>query len=155
MKSPLFILIFIFLLSATSFAQKNGDTLNGTIKVKQPKEKKDSSFSSKVFKDYSSSSTIFIVVEQSAEFPGGEEARTRFINSNIKYSEKISGIVYVTFIINENGEVKNAKVSRGINDIADAEALRIINMMPKWIPAKQAGKPVAQQFTMPIKFGMK
>lgn len=100
---------------------------------------------------------IFIVVEQSPEFPGGEEARLKFISSNVKYPQVarelgVSGTVYVEFIVGRDGKISDAKVVRGIGGGCDEEALRVVKMFPNWKPGKQRGKAVTVRFRMPIKF---
>lgn len=62
--------------------------------------------------------------------------------------------MYVTFIIETDGSVTNARILRGIGGGCDKEALRVIENMPKWIAGKQDGKPVRVQFNMPIKFSL-
>ncbi len=100
---------------------------------------------------------IFTVVEEMPSFPGGEEARLKFLSDNIVYPQVakesgISGTVYVSFVVDSRGKVQEAKIMRGIGGGCDEEALRVIKMMPGWNPGKQAGKPVRVQFTMPIRF---
>lgn len=100
---------------------------------------------------------IFTVVEDQPSFPGGDEARIRFLQENIKYPQMaresgIQGTVYVTFVVEKNGAVTDVRVLRGIGGGCDEEAVRVIKAMPKWQPGKQRGKPVRVQFNMPIKF---
>lgn len=100
---------------------------------------------------------IFTVVEDQPTFPGGDEARIRFLTNNIKYPQmaresSIQGTVYVTFVVERDGSVTDVRVLRGIGGGCDEEAIRVIKAMPKWIPGKQRGKPVRVQFNMPIKF---
>ncbi|MCB9015991.1 MAG: energy transducer TonB [Lentimicrobiaceae bacterium] len=100
---------------------------------------------------------IFTVVEESPSFPGGDEARIRFLQENIKYPQiaresSIQGTVYVTFVVEKNGNVTDVRILRGIGGGCDEEAVRVIKAMPKWNPGKQRGKPVRVQFNMPIKF---
>ncbi|HOW25868.1 MAG TPA: energy transducer TonB [Bacteroidales bacterium] len=100
---------------------------------------------------------IFTVVEESPSFPGGEEARIRFLQENIEYPQMaresgIQGTVYMTFVVEPSGSVSGVRVLRGIGGGCDEEAIRVIQKMPKWNPGKQRGKPVRVQFTMPIKF---
>ncbi len=100
---------------------------------------------------------IFTVVEESPSFPGGDEARIKFLTDNIKYPQiaresSIQGTVYVTFVVEKNGNVTDVRVLRGIGGGCDEEAVRVIKAMPKWSPGKQRGKPVRVQFNMPIKF---
>ena len=100
---------------------------------------------------------IFQVVEQMPEFPGGMQKALEFLGKNIKYpvaaqQAKIEGRVIVQFVIERDGSVSDVKVMRGVNSELDAEAIRVVSMMPKWIPGKQRGKAVAVKYTMPIMF---
>lgn len=100
---------------------------------------------------------IFTVVEESPGFPGGDEARIKFLQENIKYptmarESGIQGTVYVTFVVEKGGNVTDVKILRGIGGGCDEEAIRVIKAMPKWNAGKQRGKPVRVQFNMPIKF---
>jgi len=102
---------------------------------------------------------IFTVVEESPGFPGGDEARIKFLQNNIKYPQmaresNIQGTVYVTFVVEKDGRVTDVRVLRGIGGGCDEEAIRVIKAMPKWNPGKQRGKPVRVQFNMPIKFSL-
>jgi TonB family protein len=102
---------------------------------------------------------VFTVVEQLPEYPGGEEARIKFIGDNINYPKEavkngITGTVYVTFIIEKDGSISNVKVLRGIGGGCDEEAVRVISIMPNWKPGLQGGQPVRVQFNMPIKFDL-
>jgi protein TonB len=100
---------------------------------------------------------IFMVVENAPAFPGGDVARMKFLQDNIKYPQMaresgIQGTVYVTFVVERNGNVTDVKILRGIGGGCDEEAVRVVQNMPKWEPGKQRGKPVRVQFNMPIKF---
>jgi protein TonB len=81
----------------------------------------------------------------------------KFLQDNIKYPQMaresgIQGTVYVTFVVERNGNVTDVKILRGIGGGCDEEAVRVVQNMPKWEPGKQRGKPVRVQFNMPIKF---
>jgi TonB family protein len=100
---------------------------------------------------------VFTVVEEQPYFPGGDEARHKFIEENIHYPDsalknKIQGKVFVTFIVEKDGSLSNVRVLKGIGGGLDEEAVRVIKMMPKWIPGRQRGTPVRVQFNVPIKF---
>lgn len=100
---------------------------------------------------------VFFVVEDMPEFPGGELALRKYINSNVKYpviaqENGIQGKVYVTFVVGKDGSVTNARVARGVDPSLDKEALRVVNSLPKWKPGKQRGKPVNVSYTVPINF---
>ena len=103
---------------------------------------------------------VFVVVEEEPEFPGGMEALYRYLASNIKYpreakNEMIQGTVYVSFVIEKDGSVSNIKVLRNIGGGCGEEAVRVVQAMPKWKPARQRGKRVRAQYTLPIKFNLK
>ncbi len=100
---------------------------------------------------------IFVFVEEQAGFPGGEEARIKYLRDHIKYPEMakesgIQGTVYLKFVVEKDGSISNVKVLRGIGGGCDEEAVRVLKQMPKWKPAKQRGRPVRVWFNMPIKF---
>jgi len=100
---------------------------------------------------------VYTVVEQMPEYPGGEEARIKFMSENMSYPAEarkngIQGKVFVTFIVEKNGEVSHVKTLRGIGGGCDEEAVRVISMMPDWKPGKQGGKPVRVQFNLPVQF---
>jgi TonB family protein len=95
--------------------------------------------------------------EEMPSFIGGDEARMRFLWNNIKYPSTakengIQGKVFITFIIDEQGQVTNVQILKGIGRVCDEEALRVVKMMPKWNPGKSCGKPVKVQYNMPIVF---
>lgn len=100
---------------------------------------------------------IYTVVEQDPEFPGGLEARNKFIADNIKYPQiardnNITGKVFVTFVVEKDGRLTNIKLLRDIGGGCGKEAIRIVQNMPKWIPGKSRGKNVRVQVNMPVNF---
>jgi TonB family protein len=100
---------------------------------------------------------VFTIVENQPEYTGGDEARVKFLQANIKYPEDalkagIHGTVFVTFVVEKDGKITHVKVLRGIGKSCDEEAYRVVKMMPNWIPGKMKGKNVAVQYTLPIKF---
>ena len=99
----------------------------------------------------------FIVVEEMPNYPGGDDARIKFITDNVVYpvmakESNIQGTVYVTFVVEADGSITDVKVLRGIGGGCDEEAVRVVKMMPKWNAGKQSGKSVRVQFNLPIKF---
>ena len=103
---------------------------------------------------------IFTVVETQPQFPGGEDSLYSFIYTNLRYPQEaidngIEGNVYITFAIEKDGSITNIKILRDIGYGCGAEAVRVLKMMPKWIPGSQRGKPVRVQFNIPIKFELK
>ena len=100
---------------------------------------------------------IFVVVENSPEFPGGNDSLYAYIGRNIKYpeaakKEKIQGRVFVTFVIEKDGQVSSAKILRDIGGGCGEEAIRVVKNMPKWKPGTQRGNPVRVQCNLPIMF---
>lgn len=100
---------------------------------------------------------VYTVVEKQPSYPGGQEGYRNFLIANIKYppaamKDTVTGTVYVSFVIEKDGAVTNVKVLRGIGSGCDEEAVRVVKMMPNWIPGENKGKPVAVQYTLPIKF---
>ncbi|MBN9301479.1 MAG: hypothetical protein BGO84_04285 [Dysgonomonas sp. 37-18] len=102
----------------------------------------------------------FITVEDMPVFPGGESAMQRFVADNLKYPESaqkagVQGRVTVRFIVGKTGEISDVRVIRGIDSECDAEAVRMIQSMPKWTPGKQNGIAVPVYFTLPIVYRLK
>ena len=100
---------------------------------------------------------VWNVVEQMPKFPGGDAGLMSFLKDNLKYpaeAEKAGkqGRVVVTFVVGKDGAVNNAKVVRSVDEKLDAEALRVVNAMPKWQPGKQRGQDVNVMYTIPVTF---
>lgn len=100
---------------------------------------------------------IFVVAENAPEFPGGEDSLYAYIARNIVYpeaakKEKIEGRVFVTFIVEKDGQVSSVKLLRDIGGGCGEEAIRVLKSMPKWKPGTQRGKPVRVQFNLPVSF---
>lgn len=101
--------------------------------------------------------TVFEVVEEMPQFPGGMEGLMQYLSRNIKYpvdAQKagIQGKVIVQTIIDKDGNVTNTKIVQGTNTFLDAEAIRVTNAMPKWKAGKQRGQAVNVKYTFPIMF---
>lgn len=101
--------------------------------------------------------TIFEVVENMPDFPGGQAALMQYLAKNIKYptiaqENGTQGRVIVQFVVNKDGSIVDANVVRSVDPYLDKEALRVINTMPKWKPGMQRGKPVRVKFTVPVMF---
>jgi len=108
-------------------------------------------------KSLSADEQIFFIVEEMPEYPGGEMELRKFIANSVKYptdaqDKGIQGKVYVTFVVSKDGSIADAKIARGVNPSLDAEALRVVNALPKWMPGKQKGKAVNVSYTVPINF---
>ena len=99
------------------------------------------------------------VVEQMPQFPGGAAALMVYLTENIRYPEKahknnIQGRVIVTFTVEKDGSISEAHTVKSVDPLLDAEAIRVINTMPNWIPGRQNGEPVRVKYTVPITFKM-
>lgn len=99
----------------------------------------------------------FRVVEQLPEFPGGMVEFMKWITRNLRYpataqQRKIQGRVLVAFIIGKDGTVSELKVAKSADPLLDAEAMRVMRMMPKWKPGQNKGKPCMTYFCIPVNF---
>lgn len=110
----------------------------------------------------------FAVVESVPVFPGCEDAVTndekkmcfnqkimQYVARNFEFPEMarqmgIQGRVYVSFVVERDGSFSNIEVLRGVDPLLDEEAIRVVKSMPKVEPAKQRGKAVRMNFTLPI-----
>lgn len=100
---------------------------------------------------------VYEVVEKMPAFPGGMAELMKYLRSNVKYPVEahkagIQGRVVVSFVVNKDGTVKDAKIVRSVDKSIDAEALRVISAMPKWQPGYQDGKAVSVRYTVPVTF---
>jgi TonB family protein len=89
----------------------------------------------------------FILQEELAEFPGGENALNNYLAQNVHYPsmallQGIQGKVTVSFVINENGEIENIQIVQSVGGNCDEEIIELVRNMPLWKPAVQAGHPI-------------
>lgn len=89
------------------------------------------------------------------QFPGGPRAMQDFINANIRYPENalnmnIRGTILVFVVVMSDGSLRDIKIVRGLHPELDKEVLRLVNSMPRWMPAKRGGVPVNVRCTLPI-----
>lgn len=110
-------------------------------------------------KHYSKDSTqiIYSKVDTMPQFPGGDEALLKWLVKKINYPieaarQGIQGRVSVGFIVSPDGTVENVEVQKSAHPLLDKEALRVIKMIPKWIPGKQNGNPVFVYYSVPVTF---
>ena len=97
------------------------------------------------------------VVEQLPEFPGGMSAFIQWLTKNLRYpptaqSQKRQGRVVVSFIVNRDGSISDEKVATAADPLLDAEAMRVVRMMPRWKAGIQNGKPCRTMVAVPIVF---
>jgi len=99
------------------------------------------------------------VVQEQPKFPGGDDSLFAFLQRNIKYPAEaklawVQGKVYVGFLVDREGKIKNIRLLNSVDKQLDEEALRVVHMMPDWLPGKTGGTPVEVQFVLPINFMM-
>ena len=103
---------------------------------------------------------IYQIPEIVASFPGGPEEMIKFIHKNLKYPVQamelgIQGTVYVRLLIRETGKITEITVVRSVDKLLDEEAIRVVRLMPDFIPAKMRDENVASYLTIPIRFSLK
>lgn len=97
-------------------------------------------------------------VDKIAQIKGGEQDLWNFLTANLSIgrakpkAEHGNGMVLVQYYIAKDGSVKNVHIAKGMSPELDNEAMRVIKMMPNWIPAQRNGQDVCMKMTMPIKF---
>ena len=106
---------------------------------------------------------VFMIVEDMPRFQGCSDDQCtqmeimKYIAKNTKYppiakENNITGRVFVSFVVDKTGKVTQVKVLRGVDKYLDAEAVRVVQSMPKFKPGKQRGKTVSVQYSVPINF---
>ncbi len=144
----------------------NADTSNGILFIKTMESTKNSGkelanvtvVANRLEKEADTAKKeAFDVVEQMPEYPGGLAELMKYISMDVHYPEAAmktgtQGRVVVQFIIEEDGTVSDARVVQRVSDELDAEALRVVNAMPKWTPGRQKGQPVRVKYTLPVTF---
>lgn len=103
---------------------------------------------------------VYSMLEHPAEFPGGEEALTKWINQNIQYPEQAvydnaSGKVFLEFVVEKDGTLTYFTVVNSVHEALEEEAIRLLMEMPKWTPGTVEGSPVRSWVTLPITFELK
>ncbi len=101
--------------------------------------------------------TVYQIVEEMPQFPGGENALMEYVSKNVVYPEEakekeIQGRVFISFVVEKDGSIGEVKVLRGIGGGCDEESVRVISDMPKWKPGKQKGEAVRVSYQIPIMF---
>ena len=108
--------------------------------------------------DTSEKEYLFVDPEIPPQFPGGDIALLKFVQSNTVYpavqmdDTLVEHRVIINFTVTEHGKVSNIVVRRSAGKAFDDEALRIVSLLPDFEPGKQGGKPIKMQYTLPIRF---
>ena len=126
------------------------DAKNGAIIITTPKRQEEIDNES-VMPD------VYDVVEEMPKFPGGQIEMLQYLAKSLQYPEEAEkagkqGRVIATFVVEKDGSITNARVVKSVDPLLDAEALRVINAMPKWNPGKQNGLAVRCKYTVPLTF---
>ena len=100
---------------------------------------------------------VYEIVEDMPTFPGGVTELMKWLDSHVRYPtaairDGIQGRVFVSFIVEPDGSISNAKLVRRVDPSLDQEALRVVAEMPKWIPGKQNGAAVRVKYNVPVTF---
>jgi periplasmic protein TonB len=140
MKTKLltFILMLVLAPVGISFAEENSDSI--AIADLKENEKREE-----------------LPCREWPQFPGGEKALMQFLRKNVRYPASaeecgIEGRVKVRFVVGKDGRPKNFEVIDRLSPECDAEALRVISLIRKWIPGKINGKPVATTYILPVRY---
>lgn len=100
---------------------------------------------------------VYDVVERMPLFPGGDKAMTAYLKDNLQYPEQArkegrEGRVIITFVVEPDGTLSNAKVIKSVSPDLDMEAIRLVKAMPKWRPGRKQGLAVRVKYTIPVTF---
>ena len=98
------------------------------------------------------------VVDERPQFPGGVEALGLYLRNNVRFPASFTDVssktrIFVSFVVEKDGSVTNVEISKGaVHPLVDAEAVRVVKAMPKWIPAKHKGRVVRCRYVVPVIF---
>jgi len=95
------------------------------------------------------------IADRFAEFPGGRHKLDRYIKDHWKWIEPadtIDGFVFVSFRVRKDGTITDIEIAKGGCESCNTEAIRLVRLMPKWIPAQKNGVTIDQTYTLPILF---
>lgn len=103
--------------------------------------------------------TVYTIVEQQPQFPGGLEAMKHYLLTNVQYPSeaKKAGVkarVLISFIIEPDRRMTDVRLLNEIGYGCDEEAMRVVKSMPQWAPGSQSGKPLRVKVTLPVLFGL-
>ncbi len=148
MTKYIFILAIVFT-STMSFSQK--DTIIDTEKEFEMVKNMPS------ISELEQEEKIFIHVENMPKFPGGVNALRRYIGQNVNYPSEarengIQGIVYIRFQVKKDGSIGIVEIQKGVHEIIDKEAVKVIKSLPNFTPGTQNGKPQSVWYSIPVTF---
>lgn len=101
----------------------------------------------------------FVSIDRQPGFPGGMEMFYQYLKKSVKYpveaqNNNVQGKVFLSFIVEKNGELADIKVERKLGAGTDEEAIRVLKESPKWIPGIYEGKAVRVKYNIPISFSL-
>ena len=102
--------------------------------------------------------TVYRSVEQMPQFPGGEAALMKYLESHVTYppmAAYIEGHVILQFVVEKDGSIGEVKIVRSLDKNLDAEAVRVVKSLPKFTPGRQNGEAVNVWYTLPVPFKLK
>jgi len=155
------ILFALGIVSCTTNSSKSKNTEPVVIDFSQPRVAEQANDASdalqKSEKLVVEKDSVYRFVEIQPAFNGGLEVMLDFISTNIHYPEdakiqQLSGDVICQFVVEQDGSITNIEIRKGISQSLDAEAIRVIQLMPKWNPGKLSGETVRTMYSLPIKF---
>lgn len=142
----------LLLFSVTSFSKAEIKTQENEVTISEVMN------SPEVLPQDTSKVIPFTIVDVKPKFQGGDESNfTKWVTSQVVYPEQtkkegVQGRVIVQFLLTEKGKVENVKIVKGVHDLLDKEAYRIVSQSPEWEPALHQGKPVSVRYTFPVVF---
>ena len=106
---------------------------------------------------FAKADNVFDEVDEMPQFPGGMAGMMQYLSQNIRYPQDAreagaQGRVIVSFIVEKDGSISNARVAKSTYSSLDEEALRVVSAMPNWMPGKQDGQAVRVKYSVPVSF---
>ncbi len=93
-------------------------------------------------------------IQKMPSFPGGEAAMHRFVLDNFKrpaLASEVAGTIAVSFVVGKDGDIEDIKILRDPGAGLGKEVVRVVRLMPKWLPGEANGNPVKVRFTLPVR----
>ena len=98
---------------------------------------------------------VYDVVEEMPSFPGGQLALMQYLYPFEAQENGVQGRVIINFVVEDDGSISHVKVAKSADPALDREAMRVVEIMPKWIPGKQNGECVRVRYSVPVVFRLK
>lgn len=156
-KSMRIIIVLAFMLTGgNSMAVTNSSTLRANLMNRctiLPVNNRN--FDSALEQTEKQEEPIFLAVEKMPEFPNGVDALKKFIKRNLitpKVHPKLTGKVITSFVVNKDGSIQDVVIIESLRSDYDYEAIRVVQLMPKWKPGQQSGRNLRVKYIMPVDF---